>query len=65
MKAKKSRGKTKSAGKRAAKDLTARRGQGARGGRSDLQAKLQFQLNEANNTLNSAPRLVHETTHQK
>ena len=65
MKAKKSRGKTKSAGKRAAKDLTARRGQGARGGRSDLQAKFQLKLNEANSTLTPAPQLVHETTHQK
>jgi hypothetical protein len=65
MKAKKSRGKTKSAGKRAAKDLTARRGQGARGGRSDLQAKFQLQLNEANSTPAPAPRLVHETPHQK
>jgi hypothetical protein len=65
MKAKKSRGKTKTAGKRAAKDLTARRGQGARGGRSDLGQKLQLALNEANNIVTPAPRLVHETPHQK
>ena len=65
MKAKKSRGKTKSAGKRAAKDLTARRGQGARGRRSDRQANVQFQLNDSNNTHTPAPRLVHETPHQK
>jgi hypothetical protein len=65
MKAKKSRSKTKSAGKRAAKDLTARRGQAARGGKSDLIEKLRFQLNEANKTTAPAPQLVHETTHQK
>ncbi|HVG78311.1 MAG TPA: hypothetical protein VNF03_09225 [Patescibacteria group bacterium] len=66
MKAKKSNRKTRSSGKRAVKDLRARKDQGAKGGaRSDLLEKSRFQLNEVNKVTDPAPRLVHETTHQK
>jgi hypothetical protein len=52
MKAKERSSKTKSSGKRAVKDLRARKDQGVKGGRSDLAAKLQQQLNEANSIYN-------------
>jgi hypothetical protein len=49
MKTKKSRGNAKSSGQRATKDLSARRDQGVKGGRSDLGQQLQLALQEANN----------------
>jgi len=66
MTARKRNAMSKSAGKRAVKDLRARKDQGAKGGaRSDLLEKSRFQLNEVNKVTDPAPRLVHETTHQK
>jgi len=52
MTARKRNAMSKSAGKRAVKDLRARKDQGVKGGRSDLAAKLQQQLNAANSLYN-------------
>ena len=52
MTAKKRNAKSKSTGKRAVKDLRARKDQGVKGGRSDLAAKMQQQLNAANSLYN-------------